>query len=199
MNIYKYVQTLEPDCYYGGPDEEILFYCNDKNKDNKIREYLISIINENRLWKSKEFFEHKTHYNARVFYDFEKNILGLISDTNEYFILTNALKLNTPEYFFTSCHKGHHQFYICNINNKNYTYTSLKVSQEKFNSYNLSECEYFKGERYLEAKTPLSQGISFANYNLFEKDILKSLSPSEYDLEIEKIKNNYKLIKIQYF
>ena len=25
------------------------------------------------LWKSKEFFEHKSRYNARVFYDFEKN------------------------------------------------------------------------------------------------------------------------------
>ena len=197
MNVYKYVEILEPDCYYGGPDEEILFYCNDKNKDNKIKNHLISVINKRRLWKSKEFFEHKSYYNARVFYDFEKNILGLISDKNEYFILENALKLNTPEYFFTSCHKGHHQFYICNVNNENYTHTSLKVSEEKFNSYNLPECEYFKGERYLEAKTPLNQMMHFANYNLFEKDILKTLTSSEYDLEIKKIENNYKLIKIQ--
>ena len=37
MNVYKYVEILEPDSYYGGPDEEILFYCNYKNKDNKIK------------------------------------------------------------------------------------------------------------------------------------------------------------------
>ncbi len=197
MKIYKYVEILKPDCYYGGPDEEILFYCTNKNKDNKIKDYLISIINERRLRKSKEFFKHKSNYNARVFYDFKENALGLISDTNEYFILEKALKLNTPEYFFTSCHKGHHQFYICNINNKNYTYTSLKVSEEKFNSYNLPECEYFKGERYLEAKTPLNQMMNFANYNLFEKDILKTLTSSEYNLEIKKIEKNYKLIEIQ--
>ena len=46
MNIYKYVEILEPDPYYGGPDEEILFYCNDENKDNKIKNHLISVINE---------------------------------------------------------------------------------------------------------------------------------------------------------
>ena len=39
--------------------------------------------------------------------------------------------------------------------------------------------------------------MHFANYNLFEKDILKTLTSSEYDLEIKKIENNYKLIKIQ--
>ena len=73
----------------------------------------------------------------------------------------------------------------------------LKLSKEEFYSYNLPECEYFKGERYLEAKTPLNQMMHFANYNLFEKDILKTLTSSEYDLEIKKIENNYKLIKIQ--
>jgi len=197
MKIYKYVEILEPDCYYDEPDEEILFYCNDKNKNNKIKDYLISVINEHRLWESKEFFEHKSNYNARIFYDFKKNILGLISDKNEYFILENALILNTPEHFFTSCHKGHHQFYICNKNNENYIHTSLKVSVKKFYSYNLPECEYFRGERYLEAKTPLKQMMHFANYNLFEKDILKTLSSLEYDLEIKKIEENYKLIEIK--
>ena len=205
MNIYKYVQTLEPDCYYGGPDEEILFYCNDKNKNNKIKEYLISVINERRLFESKEFFEHKKHYNVKVFYDFKKNVLGLISDLNEYFILEDALKLNeqNTKYFLCNTSHAHHQLHLAiknvTVYNHCYSYKSLKVSKEKFESYNLLECEYFKGKRYLEAKTPLNDKISFANYDLFEKDILKSLSPLEYDLEIEKIKNNYKLIKIQYF
>ena len=196
MKVYKYVQTLEPDFYYGGPDEEILFYCTDLNKKNKIKEYLISVIDKNRLQKSKEFFKNKKYYNARVFYDFNKNILGLISDTDEYFILENALKLNTPEYFFTSCYKGHHQFYICNVNNENYTYTSLKLSKEEFYSYNLPECEYYQGERYICAKTPINSEIHYGNYDLFEKKYTNILTKKDYDVEIKKIKNNYKLIEI---
>lgn len=204
MNIYKYVELLIPDSYYGGNDEEILFYCNDKNKDNKIRDYLVSVINEKRLLKSKEFFENKKIYNARVFYDLKKNILGLISDQNEYFILEDALRLNEPnfKYFFSNASHGHHQFHLAirNITTVHYyyTYENLKVSKEKFESYNLPECEYLKGERYFQAKTPLKDPIIFANYNLFEKDILKKLTSLEYDLEIEKIKNNYKLIKIEH-
>ena len=202
MKVYKYVQTLEPDSYYGGPDEEILFYCTDLNKKNKIKEYLISVIDENRLQKSKEFFKNKKYYNARVFYDFNKNILGLISDINEYFIFEDALRLNSKnndfEYYFSGCVKGHHQFVVgCkNVKTSDRKIIDLKVSKEKFESYNLSECEYYQGERYICAKTPINSEIHYGNYDLFEKKYTNILTKKDYDVEIKKIKNNYKLIEI---
>lgn len=187
MKIYKYVEILEPDCYYGGPDEEILFYCTDKNKDVKIKKHLMSVIDKHRSQKYRQFLENKKYYNARIFYDFQKNILGLISDTNEYFILENALILNKPEYFLSSCSHGHHQFHLANKENeKRNIYLDLKVSKEKFYSYNLKECEYLINENYVTAKTPLNCKINFGNYDLFEKNYLKILNFSKYNSEIKK-------------
>ena len=67
MKIYKYIKPLEPDPYYGGPDEEILFYCNDENKDNKIKEHLKTIIDKKRFCDYKHFIYKKKSYNVRVF------------------------------------------------------------------------------------------------------------------------------------
>ena len=39
MNVYKYVEILEPDSYYDGTDEEILFYCTDENKEKKLMKF----------------------------------------------------------------------------------------------------------------------------------------------------------------
>ena len=188
MKIYKYVKILEPDCYYGGPDEEILFYCNDKNKDNKIKNYLISSLNKKNLNNIKLFNKNKSYQHCKIFTNetldiivyFYKNKYTLF-DKNKY-ILSNF-------YYVNDCFGYIGELCITDANKKTgYRNEELQtITKDEFKLLKLKEIDYVFNKKYQEVKPMINVYLQKGNYSKFK--------PTK--LEIKDIEKNYKLIEIQ--
>ena len=117
MNVYKYVKILEPDCYYGGPDEEILFYCTDENKDNKINETLKRCLKKINQHYKLEFEKNKSYQHCEIFTNETIDIIVYFYK-NEYTLFDKSKYSLSNFYYINNCHGYIEELCITDRNEK---------------------------------------------------------------------------------
>ena len=188
MNVYKYVKILEPDCYYGGPDEEILFYCTDENKEKKINEVLKIKLKEINQHYKLEFEKNKSYQHCEIFTNETLDVIVYFYK-NEYTLFDKSkYSLNKP-YYINDCHGYIKELSIVDKNEKTgYRDEQLSIiTENEFKLLKLKEIDYIFNEKYQSVEPAVRVDLKKGNYSKFK--------PTK--LELKDIEKNYKLIKIQ--
>ena len=188
MNVYKYVKILEPDSYYGGPDEEILFYCTDENKDKKINETLKRCLKKINQHYKLEFEKNKSYQHCEIFTNETLDVIVYLYK-NKYTLFDKNKYSLSNFYYINNCHGYIKELCIADRNEKTgYRNEELQtITEFEFKSLKLKEIEYVFNERCQRVEPAVYVHLTNGNYFKFK--------PTE--LKIKDIENNYKLIKIQ--
>ena len=188
MNVYKYVKIVEPDCYYGGSDEEILFYCNDENKDKKINDFLKTHLKNINQHYEVEFEKNKSYQHCEIFTNKTLDIIVYFYK-NKYTLFDKSKYSLSNFYYINNCHGYIKELCIVDRNVKTgYRNEELQtITETEFKSLKLKEIGYIFNEKCQRVEPAVHVHLINGNYSKFK--------PTK--LEIKDIENNYKLIKIQ--
>lgn len=188
MKIYKYVEILEPDSYYGGPDEDILFYCTNENKNAKINMFLVKRLKKiNKRYKLK-FEKCKNHDHCEIFTNEKLDVIVYFYN-NKYTLFDKSKYSLNGYYYVSNCHGYIEELHISDNNEKSgYRTEKLQtITESEFKSLNLKEIDYVFNEEYQRVKPAVNVHVVMGNYSKFK--------PTK--LRIKDIENDYKLIEIQ--
>ena len=188
MNVYKYVEILEPDCYYGGPDEEILFYCNDENKDNKINEFLKTSLKRTNQNYELEFIKNKSYQHCEIFTNETLDVIVYFYK-NEYTLFDKSKYSLSNFYYINNCHGYIKELCVADRNEKTgFRNEKLQIiTESEFKFLKLKEIDYVFNEKYQRVEPTVHVHLTTGNYSKFKPTKLK----------MKDIEKNYKLIKIQ--
>ena len=181
MNVYKYVKILEPDCYYGGPDEEILFYCTDENKDKKINETLKRCLKKINQHYKLEFEKNKSYQHCEIFTNETLDVIVYFYK-NEYTLFDKSKYSLSNFYYINNCHGYIKELCVTDRNEK-----LQIITESEFKFLKLKEIDYVFNEKYQRVEPAVHVHLTTGNYSKFKPTKLK----------MKDIEKNYKLIKIQ--
>ena len=188
MNVYKYVEIVEPDCYYGGPDEEILFYCTDENKEKKINEVLKIKLKEINQHYKLEFEKNKSYQHCEIFTNETLDVIVYFYK-NEYTLFDKSKYSLSNFYYINNCHGYIKELCVADRNEKTgFRNEKLQIiTESEFKFLKLKEIDYIFNEKYQRVEPAVNVHLQNGNYSKFKPTKLK----------MKDIEKNYKLIKIQ--
>lgn len=179
MKYYKYV-TKEDDIY----DEEILFYCHDKNKDYKIKNYLSNTIKEINLYNEKQFYKHKETHSGKVFKNKDTTIV--VYYRNNQYLKVDLNKLPKSDCWYLN---DIEYSYIPLTDNRKYVDVTLPfITEKEFKELKLKEVNYILKNNFVIPDIEISFERYIGNYSNFK--------PKK--LTIKDIENQYELIEINF-